>query len=81
VQALNFTFECGDEMVDGLKDEYNEASAAKYLNISGRTLRRYRMAHLIGHHRSPGGRISYTLDQLIDFQLSTRVAPVQSNAA
>ncbi|AOF96238.1 hypothetical protein [Sphingobium sp. RAC03] len=68
-------------MMDGLKDEYNEASAASYLGISGRTLRRYRMMGRIGHHRSPGGRISYTLDQLIDFQLSTRVAPALGDVA
>ena len=35
----------------------------------------------IGHHRSPGGRVSYTLDQLVDFQLSTRIAPGNSSAA
>ncbi|MCP1470985.1 DNA-binding transcriptional MerR regulator [Sphingobium sp. OAS761] len=64
-----------------MKDEYNEASAAAYLGLSPRTLRRYRMAGLIGYHRSPGGRISYTLDQMIDFQLSTRVAPSQASAA
>lgn len=68
-------------MMDGLKDEYNEARAASYLGLSARTLRRYRIKGLIGHHRSPGGRVSYTLDQLVDFQLSTRVAPIQSSAA
>lgn len=68
-------------MADGLMDEYNEASAASYLGLSARTLRRYRLMGRIGHHRSPGGRISYTLDQLIDFQLSTRVAASQVGAA
>ncbi|WP_416463430.1 hypothetical protein [Sphingomonas sp. VDB2] len=68
-------------MADGLKDEYNEASAANYLCLSARTLRRYRLMGRIGHHRSPGGRISYTLDQLIDFQLSTRVPPLQAGTA
>lgn len=68
-------------MLDGLKDEYNEASAAAYLHISAKTLSRYRKMGRIGHHRSPGGRVSYTLEQLIDFQLSTRIAPSQTGAA
>lgn len=68
-------------MADGLMDEYNEAAAAYYLGLSARTLRRYRSMGLIGHHRSPGGRISYTLDQLIEYQLSTRVAPEQASLA
>jgi len=56
---------------------FAEPQAARILKISTRTLQRYRQQGLIGHHRSPGGRIHYTLDQLTAFTASLRVDPAE----
>jgi len=55
---------------DGLYD-YNEAQAARVLGIAERTLRDWRKKGYIGHHELPGGRIRYTVAQLMDFHRST----------
>lgn len=57
-------------MTSGLYD-YNEAQAARVLGIAERTLRDWRKKGFIAHHALPGGRIRYTVAQLMDFQRST----------
>lgn len=55
--------------------EYTEQQAARLLAVGVATLRRWRRGGAIGHHRYPGGRIRYTLDQIADFKTACRVAP------
>jgi predicted site-specific integrase-resolvase len=55
--------------------DYDEAQAARILGIALVTLRRWRRRGAIGYHRTPGGRIRYTLDQLSNFRAGCRVNP------
>lgn len=52
---------------------FDEKAAARILGVTPRTLRRWRQLGQIGYHRTPGGRIRYTMDQLIDAQRAARV--------
>jgi predicted site-specific integrase-resolvase len=53
--------------------EYDEKMAASIVGVTPRTLRAWRKAGAIGYHRTPGGRVRYTMDQLIDFKRASRV--------
>lgn len=55
--------------------DYDEAQAARVLDVSAVTLRRWRLAGEIGHYRMPGGRIRYSADQLANFRARCRVDP------
>lgn len=57
----------------GSNEFMDEKSAARILAMAPRTLRRWRVKGKVPHHRTPGGRIRYTVDQLIEFQRSLRV--------
>ena len=52
---------------------FDEKAAARIIGISPRTLRAWRKAGKVGHHLTPGGRIRYTMDQLLDLQRASRV--------
>ena len=54
--------------------EFSEKAAARILGVTDRTLRNWRKAKLITCYRLPGGRIRYSMTQLIDFQRSCLVA-------
>ncbi|MFW2831752.1 helix-turn-helix domain-containing protein [Sphingomonas sp. ID0503] len=56
--------------------DYDEAQAARILGVALVTLRRWRKAGYVGHHRTPGGRIRYSLDQLANFKSRCRVGPM-----
>lgn len=56
--------------------EYDEVQAARILSVSPVTLARWRKAGHVGHHRTPGGRIRYSLDQLANFKSRCRVLPM-----
>lgn len=60
-------------MRTGNEELFDEKSAARVLKIAPRTLRRYRTDGKISFHRLPGGRVRYSLDQLVDFRSSCRV--------
>lgn len=53
--------------------DYDEAQAARIVGVTTRTLRAWRKRGAIGFHRTPGGRIRYTVDQLVELQRMTRV--------
>lgn len=55
--------------------DFDEQQAARVIGVSSRTLRAWRKAGKVGYHRTPGGRIRYTVDQLTDLQRAGRVAP------
>ena len=55
---------------------FSEAQAARILGYCTKTLQRLRRSGHIGYHRSPGGRIHYTADQLANFAAGMRVDPV-----
>lgn len=61
--------------------EYDEKAAARILGVAPRTLRAWRMKGLVGFHRTPTGRVRFTLDQLVDVQRSGRVNPKPSPPA
>lgn len=61
-------------MADGF--HYAETAAASWLGVSPRTLASWRRAGRIGYHRTPGGRIFYTADQLANCVAKMRVHPV-----
>jgi len=52
---------------------FTEPQAARILGVSTKTLMRWRKRGLISFHRSPGGRVSYSADQLASFRASCRV--------
>jgi excisionase family DNA binding protein len=54
--------------------DYDEKAAARILNVAPRTLRRWRIDGKVSHHRTPGGRVRYSTDQLLELQLAGRVA-------
>lgn len=56
--------------------EFTEGQAARMLGVSAVTLRRWRGLGVIGHHRMPGGRIRYSLDQIANFRSRCRVDPI-----
>jgi excisionase family DNA binding protein len=60
--------------------DFDEKSAARVLGVTSRTLRTWRKAGQIGFHQLPGGRIRYSMDQLIEFQRACRVAPTSAAA-
>lgn len=55
--------------------EYTGDQAARLLRIHPRTLANWRRAGHIGFHRTPGGRIFYTLDQIANCRARMRVDP------
>jgi predicted site-specific integrase-resolvase len=63
-------------MIGGMYD-HDEKQAARILEVSAKTLSRYRKAGLIGHFRLPGGRVRYSTEQLVAFAASTRVTSEQ----
>jgi predicted site-specific integrase-resolvase len=63
-------------MYGGMYD-HDEKQAARILEVSTKTLARYRKSGLIGHFRLPGGRVRYSTEQLHAFVAATRVASEQ----
>ncbi len=63
-------------MIDERQSDYTEPQAARILGVSARTLQRWRRAGAIGCHVWPGGRVSYSHDQLAAFRARCRVEPV-----
>jgi DNA-binding transcriptional MerR regulator len=57
--------------------DLSEPQAARILQLSQRTLQRYRSRGLIGFLRTPGGRIRYSVDQLTEFKTRCRVSVVE----
>ena len=53
--------------------DYDEAAAARILEMTPKTLARYRQRGAIAHYRLPGGRIRYSAEQLTEFVRSTVV--------
>lgn len=53
--------------------DFTEDQAARILGVSGKTLSRWRRAGHIEHHRTPTGRIRYSVDQLAAFRERCRV--------
>jgi DNA-binding transcriptional MerR regulator len=53
--------------------EYDEKAAARILGIAPRTLRAWRVGGKVSHHRTPGGRVRYTMDDLLELQRRSRV--------
>jgi predicted site-specific integrase-resolvase len=58
-----------------VESTFNEPSAARILGISARTLAEWRKRGAIGFHRTPGGRIFYTTDQISNCRAKMRVEP------
>jgi len=56
----------------------SEPQAARILQVSDRTLRRWRVAGRITFYQSPGGRISYDPVDLVAFRQSMRVRAIDS---
>ncbi len=52
---------------------FDEKAAARIIGIAPRTLRAWRKAGKVGHYLTPGGRIRYTMDQLLDLQRGARI--------
>ncbi|MEZ0495981.1 helix-turn-helix domain-containing protein [Sphingomonas sp. IW22] len=52
--------------------DFGEKAAARIVGVSPRTLRRWREAGKVGHYVTPGGRIRYTMEQLIELQRGCR---------
>ncbi|WP_394648897.1 helix-turn-helix domain-containing protein [uncultured Sphingomonas sp.] len=52
---------------------FDEKAAARILGIAPRTLRSWRKGGKVAHHVTPGGRVRYTMDQLLDLQRNARV--------
>lgn len=44
---------------------YDEKAAARILGVAPRTLRAWRTDGKVAHYRTPGGRVRYSLDQLL----------------
>jgi predicted site-specific integrase-resolvase len=61
--------------------EYDEKTAARILGVAPRTLRAWRCEGKISYHRLPGGRIRYSMDQLVEFQRSCRVPVAADRSA
>jgi DNA-binding transcriptional MerR regulator len=53
---------------------YDEKAAARIIGVSPRTLRAWRKDGKVSYHRTPGGRVRYTLDQMLDLQRGGMVA-------
>lgn len=53
--------------------EYDEKAAARILGVAPRTLRSWRVAGNVSHHRTPGGRVRYTMEDLLELQRRSRV--------
>lgn len=53
--------------------DYDEKAAARILGVTPKTLSRWRKAGLVGHYRTPTGRIRYRLDDLLAVQRQGRV--------
>lgn len=60
--------------------EYDEKQAARILDVTARTLRRWRKDGKVSFYRTPGGRVRYSTDQLLELRRSSRV-PVSSPIA
>lgn len=61
--------------------DYDEKAAARILNVAPRTLRRWRKAGHVGYHVTPGGRVRYSVDQLLELQSASRVPAARIVAA
>lgn len=53
--------------------DFDEKSAARIMGVVPRTLRNWRKAGKIGFYRTPGGRVRYSIDQLIEVRTGGRV--------
>lgn len=53
--------------------DYDEKAASRILGVSSRTLRAWRKAGKVDHYVTPGGRIRYSTEQLVDLQRGSRV--------
>lgn len=53
--------------------DWTEPQAARILGVSARTLRRWRAKGEVEFMRTPGGRIRYSDDSLLDFRRKMRV--------
>jgi excisionase family DNA binding protein len=49
-----------------VREWFDEKTAAHMLGISPRTVRAWRRDGKISYHRTPGGRIRFTLEQILD---------------
>ena len=54
---------------------FDEPAAASLLNVSDRTLRRWRCAGKVPFTRTPGGRIRYMLTQMAEIRASMMIGP------
>lgn len=54
----------------------SEPQAARVLNVSSRTLRRWRKAGAIGHSLTPGGRVFYSSEDLRRLRTAMQVGPL-----
>lgn len=61
--------------------DYDEKAAARILSVAPRTLRRWRIDGKVSYHRTPGGRVRYSTDQLLEVQLAGRVSVPAARAA
>ncbi|GGB26835.1 hypothetical protein GCM10011380_15500 [Sphingomonas metalli] len=67
-------------MLTEIVHDFDEKAASRILGIAPRTLRRWRMAGLVSHYRTPTGRIRYTTDDLLALQRAGRT-PLASKMA
>ncbi len=58
------------------RSQFTEPQAARILAIHQKTLAGWRRKGAIGFHKTPGGRIFYTADQLAKCRDGMRVEPV-----
>ena len=59
---------------------YDEKAAARILSVAPRTLRRWRAQGKVSPYRTLGGRIRYSLDQLLEMR-KRLAAPDELNDA
>lgn len=57
---------------------FDEKAAARILGIAPRTLRAWLKGGKVAHHLTPGGRVRYTMEQLLDLQRNARVEATTS---
>ena len=58
------------------RSQFSEPEAARILAVHQKTLAGWRRKGVIGFHKTPGGRIFYTADQLANCRSRMRVDPV-----
>ena len=52
---------------------YTEEQVAAMVRVTSRTLRRWRLAGKVSYERTPGGRIRYRLDDVIELTGRMRI--------